>query len=148
MNLGSSCPTKGLRGTYNDLDAEKTTALSVIGQLDATDAHRPGTADIGLLDALTYLAINLADAPEALQRKLFKIIQPAVRLPDDDARATAIDDIRGCGQLAIMQVKAIFPVLFQNYEFESCSPCKGAATTTPRWSCSCSSRACMGMYAG
>ncbi|RMI33572.1 recombinase family protein [Nocardia stercoris] len=83
--------TKGLRGTYNNLDTEKTAALSVIAQLDAaddTEPHRPGTADTELLDALPYLALNLPAAPEPLLRKLFEITQLTIRLHDDRDQVT------------------------------------------------------------
>lgn len=83
--------TKGLRGTYNDLDAEKTAALAVISQLDAaddTEPHRPGSADIALLDTLPYLALNLTHAPEPLLRTLFEITQLAIRLHDDQDQVT------------------------------------------------------------
>ncbi|WP_067998153.1 hypothetical protein [Nocardia pseudobrasiliensis] len=82
---------QGMRGTYNDLDAEKTAALSVIATLDAdddTEPHRPGAADTALLDALPYLALNLPAAPEPLLRKLFEIAQLAIRLHDDRDQVT------------------------------------------------------------
>ncbi len=83
--------TKALRSTYNDLDAEKTAALSVIAQLAAADdaePHRPGTTDIALLDALPYLALNLNAAPEPLVRRLFEITQLSVRLHDSGDHVT------------------------------------------------------------
>ncbi|MEU5764139.1 hypothetical protein [Nocardia sp. NPDC047648] len=64
-----------MRGTYHDLDAEKTAVLSVIAALDAADGtepHRPCTADTALLDALPYLVLNLPVALEPLLRKLFE----------------------------------------------------------------------------
>jgi hypothetical protein len=85
--------TKALRGSYNDLDAEKTATLAAIAGLDAadeTEPGRPGIQDTALLDALPYLALNLADAPEPLLRKLFEITQLAVRMHDDGDRATVI----------------------------------------------------------
>jgi site-specific DNA recombinase len=83
--------TKALRSTFNDLDAEKTAALGAIAQLDATDdaePGHPGAADMALLDALPYLALNLADAPEPLLRRLFEVTQLAVRLHDDGDHMT------------------------------------------------------------
>ncbi|CRK59350.1 Site-specific recombinase [Alloactinosynnema sp. L-07] len=78
--------TKALRGTYNDLEAERTGTLAAITQLDAADdaePSRPGAADIALLDALPHLALTLAEAPEPLLRRLFEITQLSVRLRDD-----------------------------------------------------------------
>ncbi len=47
-------------------------------------------------------------------------------------------------QFAIMQLKAIFSVLFQNYEFEMLQPPPRATrTTTRRWSFSCNNRAAL-----
>jgi site-specific DNA recombinase len=83
--------TTALRGSYNDLDAEKTATLAAIAGLDAADEAepgRPGIEDTALLDALPYLALNLADAPEALLRKLFEISQLAVRSHDEGDRLT------------------------------------------------------------
>jgi DNA invertase Pin-like site-specific DNA recombinase len=83
--------TKALRGSYNDLDAEKIATLAAITGLDAADEAepgRPGIEDTALLDALPYLALNLANAPEPLLRKLFEITQLAVRLHDEGDRAT------------------------------------------------------------
>jgi DNA invertase Pin-like site-specific DNA recombinase len=83
--------TKALRGSYNELDAEKTAALAAIAQLVAADEaepSRPGTADIALLDALPYLTLNLAGAPEPLLRRLFEITRLSVRLHDDTDHVT------------------------------------------------------------
>ena len=83
--------TKALRGTYNDLDAEKNAALATIAQLDAAEGARPGrpgAADIALLDALPYLALNLNTAREPQLRKLFEITQLSVRLHDDTDHVT------------------------------------------------------------
>ncbi|MGX1763138.1 hypothetical protein ACWIG5_40660, partial [Streptomyces lydicus] len=47
--------TKALRDTYNDLETEKSTAISGIAQLDAADRAEPGRpadADLALLDSL------------------------------------------------------------------------------------------------
>lgn len=68
--------TKGLRGSYNDLEAQKTANLAAITELDAADEAepaRPSRDDAALLDSLPYLAVNLADAPEPLLRRLFEI---------------------------------------------------------------------------
>nr|WP_232328117.1 recombinase family protein [Kibdelosporangium sp. MJ126-NF4]CEL17462.1 Site-specific recombinase [Kibdelosporangium sp. MJ126-NF4]CTQ91311.1 Site-specific recombinase [Kibdelosporangium sp. MJ126-NF4] len=82
---------RALRGTYNDLEAEKTSALAAIAQLDAADEAepiRPRKADMELLDALPYLALNLADAPEQLLRRLFEITQLTIRLHEDSDQVT------------------------------------------------------------
>jgi hypothetical protein len=47
--------TKALRGTYNELEADKTTTLAAITAIDSaaeTEAPQPSTTDIDLLDAL------------------------------------------------------------------------------------------------
>src|SRR5690606_41254468 len=78
--------TKALRGTYNDLEAEKTAALTTIAQLDTADdpeLGRPSPADIALLDALPYPALNLADAPHPLLRRRFEITPHVARLPPE-----------------------------------------------------------------
>jgi hypothetical protein len=54
--------TRALRGTYNELDAERAAMLAAIAALDvAADAEptRPSPADEALLDALPYLAGNV-----------------------------------------------------------------------------------------
>ena len=61
---------KGLRRSYNDLDAE-TAALTAVADLDTADAAEPTRSDPGdvtLLDQLPYLRLNLAEAPEPLLR--------------------------------------------------------------------------------
>lgn len=83
--------TKALRGAYNELHIEKTAALAAIAQLDVTDegeSGRPSVADVALLDELPFLALNLADAPEALLRRLFEITQLGVRLHEDTDHVT------------------------------------------------------------
>ncbi|MCE7009978.1 recombinase family protein [Kibdelosporangium philippinense] len=75
--------TKALRGTYHDLDAEKTAALAAITQFDATNKTEPSrlaTTDIAPLDALRYLAPNLANVPEHLLRRLFEVTHLSIRL--------------------------------------------------------------------
>ncbi len=49
---------------------------------------RPGTADIALLDALPYLTLHLADAPEPLLRRLFEITQLDIRSHNDRDQVT------------------------------------------------------------
>ncbi|MBY8862389.1 recombinase family protein [Nocardia sp. CA2R105] len=77
-----------LRSTYNDLDAEKTAALSSIAQLDATGESGPSRSGAALLEALPYLMRNLTTAPEPLVRRLFEITQVAVRLRDNSDYVT------------------------------------------------------------
>lgn len=83
--------TKALRNTYNELETEKTAAVSDIDQLNAANQAepcRPADADIALLDALPYLRLNLSVAPEKLLQRLFEISQLSIRLHDNAARAT------------------------------------------------------------
>jgi hypothetical protein len=79
---------QGLRQTYNDLEAERRATLAALADLDAAEQaapHRPSAKDAGLLDALPYLTLKLAEAPEALLRSLFETTHLEVRLhPDDD----------------------------------------------------------------
>ncbi len=83
--------TKALRGTYNDLETQKANAVATIALLDTTDPatpHRAAPADTALLDALPYLTLNLAKAPEPLLRRLFEVTQLNIRLHDDGDRVT------------------------------------------------------------
>ncbi|WP_378733950.1 hypothetical protein [Nocardia brasiliensis] len=83
--------TKALRGTYNNLETEKSNALATIAQLNAadnTEPGRPAPTDIALLDALPYLTLNLAEAPEPLLRRLFEVTQLNIHLQDDGRRVT------------------------------------------------------------
>lgn len=75
--------TKALRGSYNELEAQKKTTLAAIASMDAADKAEPthpSAHDAELLDALPTLAINLAHAPDDLLRRLFEITQLDVRL--------------------------------------------------------------------
>ncbi|MGP4018814.1 recombinase family protein [Saccharopolyspora sp. 5N708] len=83
--------TKGLRGSYNELEAQKKATLASVAELDAADEAEPGRPspdDAALLDSLPYLALNLTHAPEALLRRLFEITHLTVRLRDDSDEAT------------------------------------------------------------
>ncbi len=83
--------TKALRNTYNELENEKSAAVSDIAQLDAADKTKPGRpadADIALLDALPHLRLNLDTAPEKLLQRLFEITQLSIQLHDNATRAT------------------------------------------------------------
>lgn len=79
---------QGLRQTYNELDAERRATLAALTELDATEQTtpaQPSAADAGLLDALPYLTLKLADAPEPMLRGLFEITNLTVQLhPDSD----------------------------------------------------------------
>ncbi len=82
--------TKALRGSYNELETQKQTTLATVAELDAveeTEPSRPSEDDVALLDALPYLAINLAHAPEAPLRRLFEITQLSVSLRDGSNEA-------------------------------------------------------------
>ncbi|GAA5151776.1 hypothetical protein GCM10023321_19390 [Pseudonocardia eucalypti] len=79
--------TKALRERYNNLEAEKTTALAVIAELDEADQaepQRPTQDDVNLLTALPLLALDLRHAPEPLLRWLFEITKLNVQLHDND----------------------------------------------------------------
>lgn len=83
--------TKGLRGSYNELETQKKTTLASVAELDAAgeaEPGRPSPDDTALLDSLPYLALNLAHVPEALLRRLFEVTQLTVRLRDDSDHAT------------------------------------------------------------
>jgi hypothetical protein len=72
--------------------------LSPSSTRPTNQTRRPGDADIAPLDALPYLALNVADAPEPLLRRLFEITQLSVRLHDDsDHVAITIRLARGRG---------------------------------------------------
>lgn len=78
--------TKGLRATYNEMDADRNSVLASVAELDAAgkdETHRPSSEDIDLLNLLPYLRINLAHAPEEYLRQLFEITQLTVRLCGD-----------------------------------------------------------------
>lgn len=73
--------TRGLRQNYNDLEKQKNTSLATIAQLEAADvpAARAAT-DLSRLDALPYLAVNLAKAPRELLYELFQVTQLSVHV--------------------------------------------------------------------
>ncbi|WP_242582113.1 recombinase family protein [Amycolatopsis sp. 195334CR] len=75
--------TQALRGSYNDLAKDKKTKLAELAALDAEagDGTAPPRPDEqALLDALPYLALNLAAAPHALLRDLFEATSLSLRL--------------------------------------------------------------------
>ncbi len=85
--------TKGLRGSYNELEAQKNATLAAVTELDVADGAEPGRPsadDAALLDALPHLALNLTHAPEPLLRRLFEVTQLTVRLSEgtDEAGIT------------------------------------------------------------
>ena len=83
--------TKGLRGSYNDLEAQKNATLATVAELDTADEAepaKPSTDDAALLEHLPYLALNLTHAPEQLLRRLFEITQLTVTLHGDSDEAT------------------------------------------------------------
>lgn len=59
----------------NTLETEKAAALALVADLDAACTAEPGRPhpdDVALLNALPYLRLNLADAPQPLLRALFE----------------------------------------------------------------------------
>ncbi|MFF4502998.1 recombinase family protein [Streptomyces sp. NPDC001401] len=82
---------RGLRDRYNDLERERQTTLAAVSALDAADTAEPArpTADtVDLLNALPYLEMNLALAPEPLLRQLFELTQLTIELHDDSDHIT------------------------------------------------------------
>ncbi len=82
---------QGLRQTYNDLETQRRTTLAALAELDAADSQapaRPTAQDTRLLDALPYLAVNLAEAPEQPLRVLFVTTRLAVHLHADSDDVT------------------------------------------------------------
>lgn len=83
--------TRALRSAYNELEFDKSAAAGSIAELDAADESEPGRPsldDTALLDALPYLKLNLASAPEPLLRTLIEITQLEVRLHGDGDHVT------------------------------------------------------------
>ncbi len=83
--------TKALRGRYNELEKERAgvaSALAELGRPDGAQPDMPTAADMGLIDALSYLALNLAKAPEQLLRTLFEVTQLTIRIDAEADRAT------------------------------------------------------------
>ncbi len=73
--------TRGLRQSYNDLESRKTASLAIIEQLDAADLPAEQTAtDLSRLEALPYLALNLAKAPRELLYELFEVTRLGVQV--------------------------------------------------------------------
>lgn len=83
--------TKALRGQYNDLETQRTGLAAKPGVLDEAAGARPDkpSADaLSLLDALPYLAVNPAKAPEDLLRTLFEAVQLSVQVRGEGEHAT------------------------------------------------------------
>jgi hypothetical protein len=69
---------------------QRTAALGAVTALDEQDQTtpaKPGEAEVALLDAVPYLAANLADAPPALLRTLFEVTDLGVRMDADGDHA-------------------------------------------------------------
>jgi len=78
--------TQALRGTYNDLEQNKTTTRAAITELDTADAAEPAPPTAGeaaLLDALPQLTLKLGEAPEPLLRALFEATRLTIRMHHD-----------------------------------------------------------------
>jgi len=83
--------TKALRGRYNDLAkqrADVASALADLGRSVGVEPGVPSAEERDLIDALPYLALNLAEAPESLLRTLFEVTQLTIRIDADGDRAT------------------------------------------------------------
>lgn len=81
----------GLRDSYNQLEADRIATLATIDQLDAQGTNEPAkptAADAALLDALPRLRLNLARAPQHLQRKLYEATQLKIELDHETAEVT------------------------------------------------------------
>ncbi|WP_340687819.1 recombinase family protein [Amycolatopsis coloradensis] len=84
--------TTALRGSYNNLAGEEKRLLAKITELDEADlaaTPKEMTADdLPLIDALPYLAMNLALAPAPYLQALFEAVQLAIMVHDDGEHAT------------------------------------------------------------
>ncbi|MFG2941762.1 recombinase family protein [Streptomyces sp. NPDC048282] len=82
---------RGLRDRYNDLERERRTTLGAVRALDTAEEAEPAgpTADaVELLDALPFLEMNLARAPEPLLWQLFELTHLKIELHDDSDHIT------------------------------------------------------------
>lgn len=82
---------RGLRERYNQLETERTATLAEMRDLNAADDAKPDLPtidDVDLLNALPYLALNLAQAQQDFMRRLFEIIQRSVRLHQESDDVT------------------------------------------------------------
>lgn len=79
---------QGLRQTYNDLETQRRAALADLDAINQATPARLTGDDADLLDALPYLTVNLAQAPEPLLRNLFEITNLAIQLHHGSDHAT------------------------------------------------------------
>ncbi|RSN26765.1 hypothetical protein DMC61_25155 [Amycolatopsis sp. WAC 04169] len=64
--------TKALRQSFNEPAASKNTVQAEVAQLDAQSIETPAPpkpSDLSLLDAVPYLPVNLAGAPQPFFRR-------------------------------------------------------------------------------
>ncbi len=83
--------TKALRGRYNDLETQRADLASRLAAVDepaGAEPNKPSAEALSILDALPYLAVNLAKAPEDLLRTLFEVVQLIVQVHDEGEHAT------------------------------------------------------------
>lgn len=83
--------TKALRGRYNDLEAQRADLAAKLAAVDesaGTPPDKPSHDALSLLDALPFLAVDLAKAPEDLLRTLFEVVQLSIQVHDEGERAT------------------------------------------------------------
>lgn len=98
---------QGLRQRYNELETERQTLLVTIAELDRQQAQEPDhpTADqLGLLDALPHLTVNLHRAPDELLDHLFDLTQLTVQVHYATNDATLkvtlpADDVSGVAEI-------------------------------------------------
>ncbi|WP_340682789.1 hypothetical protein LCL61_29560 [Amycolatopsis coloradensis] len=92
-----------MRGSYNELAKDEKHLQVKIAALDEVDSATPQgmTADeVPLIDALPYLATNLAKAPEPYLRALFEAVQLAIVVHDDGEHATITIKLPEIAQVA------------------------------------------------
>lgn len=80
--------TQALRATYLELDAQRRKLVEAAGKPPSNSIP---TVDDTVLDRLPFLSLNLQDAPEELQRRLYEATQLTVKV--DPRHRTAIISI-------------------------------------------------------
>jgi site-specific DNA recombinase len=83
--------TNALRGRYNDLEAQRADLAPKLAAVDESAGAQPDKQSpdaVALLDALPYLAVNLAKVPEDLLRTLFEAVQLSIQVHDEGEHAT------------------------------------------------------------